>query len=110
MRGPLFEIEAMADASKRGLKSGMLIRGDERPVLSCFDELERGDKHITFSFPGFKWTQILDRTMVQSMLNPSGPTFMSDRRLYYTDEETVAPLSRQLDPETFPHEISTKVL
>ncbi len=68
------------------IKGGMLIRSDERGYMETSERFDTGDTHVTFTFPGFRWTQIIDRDLKENLLPMGGPQFRDNRDIFYTDE------------------------
>lgn len=85
MRGPVVDIRRYVDCEVHAIQQGMLVRGDEDVRMTTTESMENGDTHVTFDFPSFRWTHIIDRDMQRSLLRSDGPTYMRDRDLYYAE-------------------------
>jgi len=113
MREPVLDIRHRIEVEAGEIERGMLIRGTEPPRMTAVESLENGDTHVTFDFPGFRWTQIIDREMQRSLLSRDGPTFMRDQDIYYVDQPPV-PSARVVmdtpDVQSYRNDIPVKVL
>jgi hypothetical protein len=52
--------------------------------------METGDYHVTFEFPEFRWTHIVDRHMLESMTGyRKGPVMMSNHPIQMVSVDSI---------------------
>lgn len=110
MRQPVMDIRQMVEGTARELEYGMLIRGTDGVTMTATERLDTREMQISFDFPGFKWTQLIDPRLHESMTGDRrGPHYMQDRPLYYAElPETATRPSRGDDPAymaDIPHKV-----
>lgn len=98
----LMEVRSYMAEELSMIKGGMLIRSDEQGYMKTSERFDTGDTHVTFTFPGFRWTQIFDRDLKANLLPMGGPQFRDNRDILYTDEPLypVRRYEEQVDMDT----------
>lgn len=66
----------------RMVEGGMIIRSDNQGYVSSRERLDTGDHQVTFEFPSFRWTQMLDRHRMENMMGRRGPVYMPDQPIH----------------------------
>ncbi len=64
------------------VEAGMLIRSDDQGYMTTTPQIDNGGTRVTFEFPAFRWTQFLDRHILEDMMGRSGPMYMPDRPIH----------------------------
>jgi len=101
------DINGFNEAVGEELLSNMIIRTSETPTASIVEDVERGDKHITFNFPAFRWTHVVDRHMLENLKSGrSSPTIMRDGPIYHMD----SPYSPARGSQSYMDDVPVKII
>ena len=85
MEEPVHDVRSKIEREIARIEKGMVIRVDDNASVSSRRMNDIGDVQVSFDFPQFQWTQIIDRETIRSIKGEkSGIMYMQDRPLYYT--------------------------
>lgn len=82
MAPQILDIRKHSEQMARMVEADMIIRSDNQGYMASKERIESGDIEVTFEFPSFRWTQMLERHMLEDMMGRAGPVHMPDRPIH----------------------------